>query len=286
MRYVVHTIPFLTRNEDDLTLADICFRSLANSSPGASVVLYNQGFLTNGELREFLKDYQLRFHIIGEGKNVGIAQGRMACFQYIWSYLPNIKYISEIHVDMFFPKGWVKALVDFMDENKDEPMICPGILTSRGELHPEDKGKRAITEIPFPDPTKMSSLLFNLTSDKVLEGFVHPVLHRSEVLQAVDGYDTRFLKGKQGYEDDSLLLGYRYYIGLKNNWKPKCFMGVRVYHATLAQRTSLDNIQQEFDKNLQGLVYQYGVKGLQELTQIYKDNQHFKMVIEHLLGQI
>ncbi|MFZ5942981.1 MAG: glycosyltransferase [Bacillota bacterium] len=283
---VAHTIPFFIRNEADLALADICLKSLADSSQDSDVVVYNQGKLSNEELNKYFKNYALRFHIIGEGKNIGIAQGRMACFEYIWNYLTDIKYISEIHVDMFFPQGWVEALVNFLEKNSVEPLICPGILTSRGELHPEDKETKIISEIPFGNSAKMHSLLKGLTTDKLIEGFVHPVMHRSEVLKKVGGYDTRFIRGQQGYEDDSLLLGYRYYIGLKNNWVPQCYVGVRVYHATLTQRITLTNIQQEFDKNLQGLFYQYGIKGLMELTNIYKDNQHFNKIVDHLLKQI
>jgi heterodisulfide reductase subunit B len=106
------------------------------------------------------------------------------------------------------------------------------------------------------------------------------------VLKAVGGYDTRFLKGTQGYEDDSLLVGIRYYLGTKTNWKPKCFTGVRVYHATLVQRVTMPDINEAFRSNLRGLVYQYGVKGLMELTAIYPENKHFRQVADDLLKQL
>jgi len=286
MEQVVHTIPFLIRTHADLKLAEICLESLGESDPNGIVVLYNQGILTNRELEVFLKNFKLQFNVLGEGVNIGIGQGRMACFQYIWARLPDTKFISEIHVDMFFPKGWLEELVSFLEDNAGEPMICPGILTFKGELHPEEKEKTMITEIPFGNQEQMNNLLTKLTFDKVLEGFVHPVLHRAEALKAVGGYDARFLKGKQGYEDDSLLIGYRYYLGTKNNWLPKCYLKTRVYHATLAQRASLEDKNQDFQKNLRGLVYQYGVKGLMELSSIYKENKHFKEVIDELLKEI
>lgn len=286
MEQVVHTIPFLVRNKDDLELAEMCLGSLAESDPKGIVVLYNQGILTNLELEVFLKNFNLRFIVLGEGVNIGIGQGRMACFQYIWIQLPDTKFISEVHVDMFFPKGWLEELVRFLEDNNGEPMVCPGILTSRGELHPEEKEKTVIANIPLSNREYMNSMLINLTNDIVLEGFVHPVLHIAKALKAVGGYDTRFLQGKQGYEDDSLLIGYRYYLGTKNNWLPKCCLKTRVYHATLAQRTSLVDKNQDFQKNLRGLVYQYGVKGLMELSSIYKENNHFKEVIAQLLKEI
>ncbi|MBC7076546.1 MAG: hypothetical protein H5T98_10900 [Syntrophomonadaceae bacterium] len=285
MKNVAHTLPFLIRNDNDLIMADLCFRSLANSDPGAFLVLYNQGCLSNENLRIFLNKYNLDAHILGDGHNAGIARGRMACFKYIWDQSPNKDYISEIHVDMIFPKGWVQALVEFLVHN-DEPMICSGILTSQGELHPEQKGKRAIQDIPVSNLEQLEILLNSLTSNKVLEGFVHPVIHRAQILKKVGGYDTRFLKGKQGYEDDSLLLGYRYYMGTRYNWKPKCYTMVRVYHATLAQRSTMSDIEKEFINNLQGLIHQYGFKGLMELNEIYKDNLHFTSIARQLLKQI
>lgn len=285
-KQVIHTIPFLIRTLDDLKLAEVCLDSLAKSDPNGLVVLYNQGVLTNKELEKFLKEFNLQFTVIGEGVNIGIGQGRMACFQYIWTEFSNIEFISEIHIDMFFPQNWVKELICFLEKNTWEPMICPGILTSKGELHPEKKEKRMVKEIPFGNEEHMNDLLDKLTFDKVVEGFVHPVLHRSEILKAVGGYDTRFLQGKQGYEDDSLLIGYRYYLGTKINWKPKCLLKTRVYHATLAQRASLIDKNQDFQKNLRGLIYQYGVKGLMELNSIYEDNNHFKEIAAQLLKEI
>ncbi|KJS21270.1 MAG: hypothetical protein VR72_10965 [Clostridiaceae bacterium BRH_c20a] len=286
MDQVVHTIPFLVRNQNDLELAKMCLGSLTQSDPNGIVVLYNQGILNNGELEFLLKNFNLRFIVLGKAVNIGISQGRMACFQYIWTQLPDTKFISEVHVDMFFPKDWLAELVRFLEDNNDEPMVCPGILTSRGELHPEEKERTIITDIPLSNQEYMYNMLINLTYEKVLEGFVHPVLHRAEALLAVGGYDTRFLQGKQGYEDDSLLIGYRYYLGTKNNWKPKCCLKTRVYHATLAQRTSLADKNQDFEKNLKGLVYQYGIKGLMELSSIYQENSHFREVIVQLLKQI
>ncbi|SMB98526.1 hypothetical protein SAMN00808754_2389 [Thermanaeromonas toyohensis ToBE] len=286
METVAHTLPFLITGKKDLFLADLCLRSLEQSSPGALVILYNQGVLSNGELKDYLKRYNLQVHLLGQGINIGIAAGRMACFNYIWSRYPGVRYISEIHVDMIFPPGWVEGLIDFFNLYPEEPMVCPGILTSRGELHPEGKGKPVVPKIPTHDIEHMHNLLTTLTREVVLEGFVHPVLHRAEMLLAVGGYDLRFLKGKQGYEDDSLLLGYRYYMGLKYNWKPKCYLKVRVYHATLAQRPTLAGKEEAMAANLRGLVYQYGVKGLLELSEIYRDNPHFKTLAEQLIGEL
>lgn len=286
MNDVAHTLPFLIRDHGDIKMADSCLVSLAGSCPGGLLVIYNQGIMTNAELTSFLQKFNLRTQIIGNGLNAGIAYGRSTCFNYIWSHYPAVKYISEIHVDMVFPSGWLEGLVNFMERHPEEPMVCPGILTSKGELHPEAKEKAVIGSVPVNNVQGLINLLPNLTFDGIKEGFVHPVLHRAEVLKAAGGYDTRFLKGKQGYEDDSLLIGYRYYQGLKTNWRPKCYLKVRVYHATLAQRTTLPDRDLSFKANLRGLIYQYGVKGLMELSNVYQENEQFATIADQLLSEL
>ncbi len=281
MKNVAHTLPFLIRSHQDLTMASLCFHSLSKSDPGALVVLYNQGGLSNQELQLFLRNYDLQVQILGDGKNVGIAPARMACFVFIWENYPSIDYISEIHVDMIFPKKWVCKLVDFL-ENTEEPMICPGILTLGGELHPEGKGTPVIKQIPLGNHDQMDELLCSFTSNGIVEGFVHPVLHKSKILKKIGGYDLRFLKGKQGYEDDVLLLNYRYFMGTRFNWRPKCLLSVRVFHATLFQRMSLPGKEKDFEQNLRGLIYQFGLKGLIELCEIHQDNTEFPHLVEHM----
>lgn len=286
MQGVAHTIPFLITTKRDLEMAELCLSSLARSDPGSLVVLYNQGQLTKEEVGSFTKKYNLQVEVLGDGQNVGIAAGRVACFRHIWANLPDIEFVSEIHVDMIFPEKWIKDLVDFL-RCTDEPMICPGILTLQGELHPDAKGKPIITEeIPIFDWERMNCLLRSLTSAKIVEGFVHPVVHKSDVLRSVGGYDTRFIKGKQGYEDDSLLLSYRYYLGTKSNWRPKCLLSVRVFHATLFQRMSLPSKEEDFNRNLTGLIFQFGVKGLIELGKLHGENLQFSILAKEMIDKL
>ncbi|MEW6172545.1 MAG: hypothetical protein AB1510_05680 [Bacillota bacterium] len=286
MREVVHTLACLIRNQEDMALADKCFESLARSCPNDLFVLYNQGSLSNDELAAYLARFNLQAEILGEGRGVGHPRGKKACFDHIWARHQDAKFISEIHLDMIFPPGWTEALIDFLQTHDEEPLVCPGILTAQGELHPERRGESVLSNIPVDNLERMNHLLLGLTNNNVLEGWVHPVIHRAEVLKAVGGYDTRFLKGTQGYEDDSLLVGIRYYLGTRRNWKPKCCMQVRVYHATLFQRVTMPDINEAFQLNLRGLIYQYGVKGLMELNAIYPDNELFRNMAEDLLRQL
>lgn len=266
MPQIAYTLPFLLLSEADLLMADQCFRSLEAVNADGVVVLYNQGGLPNHHLDLLLRNYHVPCIILGQGENVGIPAARQACFEYVWQNMPMVEYLAEIHVDMIFTPDWINLLTDWLSKN-DEPMIAPGILTAFGELHPDQKGVKTI-DVPT-DYDKILALLPSLTADGVLNGLVHPVVHKSDCLKAVGGYDTRFLTGQQGYEDDSLLLGYRYYMGIKNDWKPKACLRTRVFHRSLAQRIYIPNIQEECEKNLEGLIQQYGIYGLLQLSKIH-----------------
>ncbi len=279
MPRIAHTLPLLIADEKDINMMLTALITLAESDPGGLLVLFNQGLIPNEELLPILKSVNLHSIILGNGDNVGIPRGRQSCFEYIWNAHPNISYISEIHVDMLFPKDWINVLVTYL-ENHDEPMICPGIMTSSGELHPEYTVGISSGGIPLGDINKMHAVLQAFTYPGVVEGFVHPVIHKAQALKSVGGYDTRFLTGLQGYEDDSLLLGYRYYMGTRINWLPKCCLKTRVYHATMAQR---NKVKFTPDENLRGLISQYGVEGIKQLGNIYPHNEEFKMLLGKIL---
>lgn len=262
---IVHTLPFLLRDRNDLGMADKCFKSL-QSTPDSHVVLFNQGYMSNNELADYLAKFNLKFSILGGARNEGIPAARQSCLNYIWENIPECRFISEIHVDMIFPADWHIPLVEYL-ESHDEPMVCPGIVTQFGEIHPWKKNIKSL-EIPA-DPEEIIDLCRSLREEKICEGFIHPVVHKTGALKRVGGYDTRLLKGKQGYEDDSILLGYRYYMGTRTNWKPKSYLASYVYHASLAQRTTLHNAAEEFAVNLNGLFKQYGVYGFLQLAEIH-----------------
>ncbi|RTE00421.1 glycosyltransferase [Paenibacillus whitsoniae] len=274
---IIHTMPLLIRGDssynEDLRMAKNCFESL-QSSDDNFVVIYNQGCLSNDELNHLLSSFQLPSVILGNGTNVGIAKARQTCFEYIWNHFKEVHYISEIHVDMVFPRNWYEPLLDLL-ENSDEPMISPGILTQYGELQPI--GNSAIIPETIEELIK---LLEDSARNEVHEGFVHPVVHKANALREIGGYDTRFIKGKQGYEDDSLLVGYLYYMGTRTNWRPKCYLKSLVYHATMAQRMSLPDKHLDFDLNGVGLFFQHGAHGLKQLSKIHKNATTFDLLLE------
>jgi len=284
---IIYTLPFFIREElnfqnYDLKLAADCLSSLQESD-GVTVVLYNQGCLTKDRLLNFLSSYGIKPIIIGEGKNVGIAKARQTCFEYIWKHYDEVPFICEIHLDMIFPKNWYKPLINYL-RNTDEPMLSPGILTLSGELQPMDiEGSKV--EIPQKN-ADLISLLTQFARDEICEGFVHPIIHKSHILKDVGGYDYRFLKGKQGFEDDSLLLGYLYYMGTRTKWKPKSYLKSWVYHATMVQRMTLHDKDQDFQLNLNGLFYQYGGYGFRHLSKIYNNDANFQMFFEKVLKKI
>jgi hypothetical protein len=261
---LIHTLLFLFRNErldEDKNLATACLKSLEKGTY-KTVVIYNQGCLTNDELRGFLSQFQLNCIVIGDAVNVGTVVGRQSCFEYIWKYYPKNEFISEIHLDMIFTHHWEDSLVNFLEHN-DEPMICSGIIDQNGFMN-----FLGITVDNMPkDNNLFDKFLFNLREKKIVHGFTNPCIHVSKILKAAGGYDANFLIGKQCFEDDSMLLGYYYYYGTKINWHPKVNYNTVVYHAVAGQRLGVnDNVMVNFN----GLVKQYGAMGLKHLSELHR----------------
>ena len=271
---LIHTLLFLLRPEkysEDIDLAKTCLNSLEKGSH-KTLVIYNQGPFSNEELDEFLHQFNLDCIVIGGTGNVGIAAGRQKCFQYIWDNRPDTEYISEIHLDMIFTHHWEDAMLDFLSSN-DEPVVSAGIIDKSGALPFLDQAAR---EMPS-DSEEYDSLLLGLRCDRIVHGFTHPCIHKSEIIREIGGYNTQFLAGKQCFEDDSLLLGYYYYYGTKADWHPKVNYNSVVYHAVALQRLDLhDSIM----TNYNGLVKQYGAIGIKSLSHLHKSAWHKRFFID------
>lgn len=264
---LIHTLLFLMREDmtaEDLAMANACLRSLEKSTY-KTVIVYNQGYLTNDKLAEFLAAFELEFHVIGEGKNVGIPAGRQGCFKYVWENYPDTDYISEIHLDMCFSSRWEDPLIDYLASH-DEPMVSCGIIDRYGDM--ALLGKR----IPLPATfDEYGDFLSHIREDSIIHGYTHPCIHVSQILKEVGGYDLTFLKGMQCFEDDSLLLSYYYYYGTHMKWYPKINFNSVAYHAVMGQRMSLhDSIM----VNYNGLVKQYGAMGLKHLCEVHISQWH------------
>src|ERR1700730_4897437 len=112
---IIHTLPLLIRGElyyeGDFIMVSNCLNSLKESDDHL-VIIYNQGCLSNNELASMISSFELEAVILGHGKNVGIAQARQTCFEYIWENYQEVDYLSEIHVDMVFPRNWYEPLLD------------------------------------------------------------------------------------------------------------------------------------------------------------------------------
>lgn len=256
---LVHTLLFLFRQPKDLILAAHCMKSLENSTY-PTIVIYNQGSFSNEDLKDFMASFSLDCRIIGDGVNAGTAVGRQKCFDYIWETMPETQYISELHLDMIFPPNWEDPLVTYL-ENNDEPLISCGIIDKEGEM--PFINKTAI----LPDTLEgYHTFLLGLRTDDIVNGFTNPCVHVSEILKKTGGYNANFLKGRQCFEDDSMLLGYYYYYGTKRSWKPKVNYRSVVYHMIAGQRMSAGGKSAD---NFEGLVKQYGMMGLKALSELH-----------------
>lgn len=251
---LIHTLLLLVREESsmqDLHMVETCLKSLEESEY-TTLVIFNQGGLTNQELQEYLTSFRLHGIVIGNGTNTGTVVGRQSCFSYIYQHFPEAEYISELHPDMIFVPHWEKALVDYLSLHPEEPVIGCGIVSD--------------PSIPDREPEERNGFLAQFQGDRTERGFTLPCIHRAEVLKAVGGYDARFLTGMQAFEDDSLLLGYHYYYGTRTHWVPKIHYGSVVYHAVAGQRFGMGDSPYV---NFEGLVRQYGAMGVRTLADIH-----------------
>ncbi len=257
----------LIQDHHDLLMLQQCLASLTKTK-NSFCVFFNQGGLSKDALHQELQKFDLSYVILGDGENKGIPFARQKCFEYIWEHRSDCTFITEIHPDMLFPSNWTEPLCKFLEQNSKEPCVSPGILTASGEWHPHQKGT-SVVDMPSV-PNEIISLLKWLQLPKITEGFVHPVMHRADLLQQVGGYDLNHLKGKQGYEDDYLLLSYFRELDLPYNWKPKVNLQSMVYHKTMAQRMHFTDIEHEANVNLTGLIQRFGKQAVDELNRIHQ----------------
>lgn len=263
---LIHTLLFMLREnrlQDDLYIIEKCMKSLEKSTY-KTVVVYNQGFWDNAKLIEYLKSYRLECIVIGEGVNVGIVRGRQQCFEYVWKEFPEASFVTELHTDMAFTYNWEDPLVDYLKNHEEEPLMCSGILMSNGRML---FGDAAQTTLPPDDLDEMDDYLAAMKRNEVIFGFTHPCVHRMSVLKELGGYDTRFMTGMEGFEDDSLLVGYYYYYGTCAHWQPKIHLDSIVLHRIAGQRAATF---EAMTPNLEGLYRQHGRMGFKVLSQIHR----------------
>lgn len=281
---MIYMLPFFISNNGsdfiyDLKMSDDFFKSLEGCTY-KTLIIYNQGCLSNEELSYYLSRFNISYKIIGNGENDGITFSRYSMINYIKENYNDTKYVAEVHLDMIFTPNWHKPLIDFLVKT-NEPIISPRIVYCENNLYRVTGKEEALL---FPESLEEKiNLMEALVEEKVDYGFVHPVIHNFQALKKIDAYDIRFLTGKQGYEDDSVLLGYNYYMGTKENWRPKIYYKSCVYHRTIGQRAKINNFVQDISKNLEGLKLQYGAYGQRELSRIYKDNYNFKNNYENMM---
>ncbi|MEY8001761.1 methyltransferase domain-containing protein [Clostridium sp. Mt-5] len=263
----IYVMPFFINKEnygEEINMASQCLKSLSYSKD-VNILIFNQGCLSNKELEEILKKFNFNYKIIGISENVGITLSRYIGFRYIIENYSDINYVIESHIDMIFPPNWQEPLIQYLDSS-EEPMISPAIITNFSDNAFPNKNTTLEDKIKY---------LSTMGEDKFTNGFVHPVIHKLSVLKEICAYDVGFLTGTQGYEDDSILLGYNYYMGTSKKWLPKIYHKSYVYHKTLFQRFKLQNLSESFNKNYLGLKSQYGAYGLKELGRIYPNNDFF-----------
>lgn len=281
---IIYMLPFFLNTDGsdfifDLKMSDDFFKSLEKCDHKL-ILIYNQGCFSNEELGYYLSKFNIKHKIIGNGINDGITFSRYSMINYIEENHSDTKYVAEVHLDMIFTPNWEKPLIGFLERTK-EPIVSPRIVYY---LDNEYKVTGEKESVNFPEVLDDKiKFMESLCDNKVDYGFVHPAIHRFKALKKINAYDVRFLTGKQGYEDDSIVLGYNYYMGTKENWVPKIYYKSCVYHKTIGQRSKVEDFNRDFEKNLLGLRSQYGAYGQKELSRIYSNNDSFKINFEEMI---
>ena len=254
--------------DTDIGMTRKCFESLTYSDD-VCLFIYNQGGLSEEEVHDLLKPYNLEYYILGSGVNVGIPKARYTIINHILTHYPEIQYIAEIHLDMIFMPNWHLPLVEFLQKNED-PMVCPRIVQgSDNNFTLQDNNAKV--QLSSDLKSKVNDIQ-SFTEDKVINNFTNPVIYKAEALRGVHYYDIGFLTGKQTYEDTSLLIAFRYYMGTRYNWVPRCYLKSCVYHQIEGQRLRVMT-GEDASKNLMGMVQQFGAYGIEQWA--IMDNNNF-----------
>lgn len=279
---IAYSIPAFIRSEDIYRHNDLAmFSNLLYSAQGDDdtiFILYNQGGLSNDELAGFLENYDIKYEIIGEGKNVGIPKARQSVFEYVWANYPDIPYQVELHLDMLLYDKWYLPITDYLDNNPDEPCMAPAIISGLGDYTMDDS---APIHLGNQSLNETIHFLSKLKTNKIVTGFCHPIIHNSKILKDIGGIDLRFLRGTQGFEDYSILISYYNYVGTKNKWYPKVNGNTTVFHNLVAQRFTVDAVMENICINEEGLYQQYGAYGFKVLSEVLNDPTYTGKIYEN-----
>lgn len=283
---IAYSIPAFIRSEEIYVNHDFSmFNNLLLSCQGDDdtvFVFYNQGCLSNDQLNTVLQNYNIKFHIIGNGVNVGIPKARQEIFQFVWSNYPNIPYQVELHLDMLLYPKWYIPITDYLDSNPQEPCMAPAIINGFGGYSHSSTNLYKIVGLRLDEGM---AYLQNIKVDKIIKGFYHPIIHNSNILKEVGGIDLRFLKGGQGFEDYAILIAYYNYLGTKANWYPKSNGNTTVFHNLLTQRHTISDVKESIIINEEGLYHQFGAYGFKVLSKMLDDTEYTGKIYEYRVNK-
>lgn len=85
---MIYVLMFLLRNNreellNDLEIARRCMKSIYGDLD-VHCIVYNQGIVTNKNVEDFLRDFDLSFEVVGNGVNHGIPKAKQSMLEYIW----------------------------------------------------------------------------------------------------------------------------------------------------------------------------------------------------------
>lgn len=272
---IAYSIPAFIRSEEEYKKLDLKMISnvlySAEGDDDVIFIFYNQGCLSNDELDGLIQNFNIRYEIIGEGKNVGIPKARQEVFEYVWENYSDIPYQVELHLDMILYNKWYLPITDYLDTHEDEPCMAPAIINGFGGY---TMGGNDNVKIDGKTLEEAIDFLSKIKVDDIVRGFFHPIVHNSRILKEVGGIDLRFLKGNQGFEDYAILISYYNYIGSKKKWYPKANGNTTVFHNLVTQRGTVGGVMESIAINEEGLYRQFGANGFKVLSEMLDDNEY------------
>lgn len=154
------------------------------------------------------------WQVLTENENIGVPKGRNKTYKKLMED-PSLKYIVQIHEDMFFFEDFIFPMANYMDAHPETGIIgASGIIGDRVRTY---------------ELGRMKAIADKLRGNAVWIGNIQPNVFRIDALKKVGLFDENF--GKQDCEDCDLNkrftdAGYLC-LGTTACWVLHVMMGVR-----------------------------------------------------------
>ena len=266
---VAFVLPICIRENNENSILDLntiitCLESI-KSCKDYLLVIYNEGRLDKSEIKGLLSNYSINYDIIRDEKNKNISIIRQKCFDHIYLNYPEIKYLGELNMRMIAYTDWYKPLIEFLNNNSNEPMISPAIVDKYGNYSMNKENKINLSN----NIDETMKILKNLQVENVIDGMSYPIIHNSVILDEILRYYRSSCKNiNNGYNIFNILIGYYNYLGIIKKWRPKIY-GM----STIFNDIDILKDKENIEFNNKDIINLYGNYGIEVLNYIFNVNK-------------